>query len=60
MEHRNHGKPASDKSDKDSASMKNVHQENFLAIIITCPKINTVSKDHMEHGSLTVEMASWN
>ena len=48
-----YGKPA---SDKDSANVKKMHQENFLEIIITCPKIIKISNEHMEQGSFTVKM----
>ena len=55
--HRDHGKPASDDDDE---SMKKVYQGNFLAIVNTFAKFDTILKDHIEQGSRNAKMLSWN
>ena len=54
---RDHGKPASDGDDDD---MNKVYQGNFLAVISTFAKFNTVLKDHPKQGSSNAKMLSWN
>ena len=53
--HRDHGKPA---SDNDDDNMRKVHQ-NFLAIVHTVAKIDTILKGHTEQGSCHAKMVSW-
>ena len=55
--HRDHGKPA---SDDDDDNMKKVYQGNFLAIVNTFAKFDTILKDHIEQGSRNAKMLSWN
>ena len=54
---RDHGKPA---SYDDDGSLKKVHRGNFLAIINTFAKLDTILKNHMEQGSPNAKMLSWN
>ena len=54
---RDHGKPA---SDGDEDNMKKVYQGNFLAIVYTFAKFDTILKDHIEQGSRNAKMLSWN
>ena len=53
--HRDHGKPA---SDDDDGNMKKVYQGNFLAIVNTFAKFDTILKDHIEQGSRNAKMLS--
>ena len=56
-EHRDHGALAFDDDDDD---MKKVHQENFVAIINTVAKFDTIIKNQIEQGSRNAKRLSWN
>ena len=54
--HRDHAKSA---SDDDCDNMKKVHQGNFLAIVNTFAKFDTILKENIEQGFRNAEFLSW-
>ena len=54
--HRDHAKSA---SDDDCDNMKKVHQGNFLAIVNTFAKFDTILKESIEQGFRNAEFLSW-
>ena len=54
--HRDHAKSA---SDDDCHNMKKVHQGNFLAIVNTFAKFDTILKENIEQGFRNAEFLSW-